>query len=145
MIGKELTLEEWKSVYGKVPRICVDLVIKGREGVVLVKRGGHDSGPGKGKWHLPGKGIKFGESVEHAIRRTALDETGLRVRVKKFVGYYEYLPPLSFGHPISLVFLVEAVGGRLHDRDGRETGYFRKLPKDMAFDHDKVLKKAGFG
>ena len=139
-----LPQKEYMKIYSKVPRPAVDLIIKTKNGIVLVKRGENDLGPGKGKWHLPGKTIFYGETVKQAIERTAKNETGLKVKVRKFLGYKEYRIGVTFGFPLSLVFLAEAVSGKLHDSEGREINVFKKLPKNIGFGHRELLKRAGY-
>ncbi len=136
--------KEFEKIYSKVPRIAVELIISSKRGVVLVKRGRGDAGPGKGTWHLPGKTLMFGETIRHLAMRTAEDETGLNVRIKKFIGYHEYRPGVAYGHVVSLVFLAEAAGGTLHDKQGRKIRFFKKLPKNIGFGHRKILLNAGF-
>jgi ADP-ribose pyrophosphatase YjhB (NUDIX family) len=128
-------------IYKKVPRICVELIVHGPKGVVLIKRGPHDDGPGKGTWHLPGKTMLYGETVAQAIRRAAKDETGLRVRVVRFLGYHEYGLKVTYGHPIVLQFLVKPAGGKLKDSNGRDIAYFKRPPKNTGFGHDRIIRK----
>ncbi|MEM4202304.1 MAG: NUDIX domain-containing protein, partial [Candidatus Hadarchaeum sp.] len=59
------------------PALTVDLVIKLRGGVVLVKR---KNEPYQHRWALPGGFVEYGEKVEDAAVREALEETGLRVK-----------------------------------------------------------------
>jgi ADP-ribose pyrophosphatase YjhB (NUDIX family) len=141
MKAKRLTHVEYLRIYRRVPRICVELIIKSKQGVVLVKRGLNEVGPDKGKWHLPGKTIYYGETVAQALRRTARDETGLRVQIVRFLGYHQYPPKAGFGSPLSLFFLAKPLGGTLRDRDGREIAYFEKLPRNMGFGHARIIKK----
>ena len=43
----------------------------------MVERGGH---PLKGYWSLPGGLVETGESLDEAVRREVLEETGLKVK-----------------------------------------------------------------
>ena len=72
---KKLPYKEFLSIYRKVPRLCVDLVVKNKNGVLLTKR---DIKPSKGMWHIPGGTILYDESVKDAIKRVAKEETGLK-------------------------------------------------------------------
>ncbi len=44
-------------------------------------------------WHIPGGGIDEGESMEQALRREVLEETGIDVSGYQFV----FVPPISSG------------------------------------------------
>lgn len=51
MNSKPFTLEEYKEIFSKVPRLCVAVVIKTNEGIVMMLRklpSWHN------QWHLPG-------------------------------------------------------------------------------------------
>ncbi len=56
----------------------VGAVVLDGDRVVLVKRG---HAPLKGEWSLPGGAVELGETLEDAIRREVLEETGLDVAV----------------------------------------------------------------
>lgn len=105
-----LSKKEYNNIYSKVPRICVDLVIKSRAGVLLIKR---DIQPYRNKWHLPGGRILFRETIDDAIQRIAKKEIGCSVTIKKQVGAMEFLKEVQDGnkrHSVSIVFLVEPNG-----------------------------------
>lgn len=51
---------------------------------LLLVRRAHD--PGAGLWSVPGGRVEAGESDEQAVRREALEETGLHVTVGLLVG-----------------------------------------------------------
>jgi 8-oxo-dGTP diphosphatase len=56
-------------------------------------------------WVPPGGGVEFGESLEEALKREFVEETGLIIQVKEFRFVVEVLrPPL---HAIELFFTVE--------------------------------------
>src|SRR5437899_979430 len=69
-----------------IPVVAVDSVVKSKEGVVLIKR---KFNPYKGYWSLPGGFVNFREKVEHAVRRETLEETGLKVKTKNFIGVFD--------------------------------------------------------
>jgi len=128
----------------RTPLLTVDIVVKTRGGVVLVRRA---RGPYKGKWALPGGFVRYGEKVEDAAVREALEETGLKVKLLKLVGVYSAPNRDPRGHVVSVCFAARSVGGRL--RAGEEVGEvraFKRIPwEGLAFDHVDILKDAGFG
>jgi 8-oxo-dGTP diphosphatase len=103
---KQLTNKEYNYIYDRVPRACVDLVITNQMGyTLLIKR---DIQPYKGKWSIPGGGVRFRESFEDTIQRIAINELGQKVVIHKQIGAIEFLRELKMGikrHSISIVFL----------------------------------------
>ncbi|MCW2739589.1 MAG: nudF [Blastococcus sp.] len=63
---------------------CVGAVVHDGAGRLLLIRRGHD--PHRGCWSLPGGRVEAGESVEQAVEREVLEETGLVVRAGAPVG-----------------------------------------------------------
>ncbi|TAH26310.1 MAG: NUDIX hydrolase [Cytophagales bacterium] len=60
-------------------------------------------------WSPPGGGLKFGEAIDDCIQREFLEETGLKIAVKKFLGIYEYLQlPL---HAVELFYECQRLEG----------------------------------
>ena len=127
----------------KSPALAVDVVIKTRDGVVLVKRRNE---PYKGMWALPGGFVEYGEKVEFAAIREAEEETGVKVKIQKLLGVYSDPERDPRGHVISVCFLAKRVGGSLKAAsDAKEVMIFKKIPwQKLAFDHAKILKDAGF-
>ena len=127
----------------RFPRVAVDVVIRFPDGkFVLVKR---RYPPFKGFWAIPGGFVEYGETVEEAAVREALEETGLRVRPVRLLGVYSDPGRDPRFHCISIAFLAEPVGGELQ-RGGEclEVGLFRAIPDRVAFDHRRILRDAGF-
>ncbi|MBU0975306.1 NUDIX domain-containing protein, partial [Patescibacteria group bacterium] len=78
---KRLPYKTFKYIYRKVPRLCVDVIVKTPRGIILTKR---SIPPAKGWWHIPGGTILWGETVEQAVKRVAREEVGVEVKIKKF-------------------------------------------------------------
>ena len=69
--------------YPSRPLVGVGAVVVGADGrVLLVKRRNE---PLAGRWSLPGGLVEVGESLEAAVRREVLEETGLHVGVGPLV------------------------------------------------------------
>jgi 8-oxo-dGTP diphosphatase len=62
-------------------------------------------------WSFPGGGLEFGETLEFALKREFLEETGLNIQPQQFAFGCEFLnQPL---HAIELYFQVAEVSGKL--------------------------------
>lgn len=126
------------------PSITVDIIIPTSDGIVLVKRA-HD--PYKGKWALPGGFVRYGEMVEDAAVREAEEETSLKVKLRKIVGVYSDPSRDPRGHVVSVCFLAARINGRLLAKgDAADARIFKDIPwGELAFDHSRILRDAGFG
>ncbi len=141
-----LTAEEFKSIYSKVPRTTVEIILKSPKGIYLTLR---DIEPCKGKWHLPGGTVYFGESLNGAVQRIAKKELGIDVITGsiKYAGYIEYPGHYNAGidHPIGLAFEVNRYDGTLTiDKEASKGGWFSKVPKNMHEDQDIFLTTNGY-
>ena len=128
----------FNKIYSKVPRLCVDLIIKNKKRFVFTKR---DILPCKGMWHIPGGTILLGENIAQGIKRIAKYETGLNVRIEKFLCILEYPKNIS-GKVISLVYLLKPNGGKLRgSKDGMNIDFFKRiLEKIIKFQKDFLYK-----
>jgi len=126
------------------PSITVDIIITISDCIVLVKRA-HD--PYKGNWALPGGFVRYGEMVEDAAVREAEEETSLKVKLRKIVGVYSDPSRDPRGHVVSVCFLAARINGRpLAKGDAAEARIFKDIPwGELAFDHSRILRDAGFG
>ncbi|RLK06840.1 NUDIX domain-containing protein [Tenacibaculum discolor] len=125
-------------------KVAVDAVVFGYQqkelSVLLIKRGIE---PFKGAWALPGGLVLENESLEHAVERELLEETGVTI---------DYLEQLyTFGTPkrdprnrvISVTYfgLVSPNHFKISaNTDAAEVQWFpiHELPK-LAFDHNLIL------
>lgn len=73
--------------------------------------------PLKGYWSIPGGLLETGETLETAVKREVLEETGLRVEVLSFFEIFERIMPDNAGrtayHYLLVDFLCRPVGGKL--------------------------------
>ncbi len=140
-----LTQKEFETIYSKVPRLTVEILVKNGNGAVyLTKRAIQ---PCKGQWHLPGGTVRFGEPMQDAVKRIAKRELGVNVIAMKNVGYMEY--PSHYEHgldsPVGIVFEVESYEGALiPNKESTEADWFTKLPESMHADQDTFLISHGY-
>ncbi|MCX6703570.1 MAG: NUDIX domain-containing protein [Candidatus Zambryskibacteria bacterium] len=139
-----LTDEEFYTIYGRVPRLNVDLIIRSNEGVLFSQRAIE---PIKGFWHLPGGTVYKTEKIEEAAVRIAKKETNLDVKVLGCLGYMEFLSEMRNGveiHSISIVMEVEAVRGEAKpDEHATAVKYFMVLPEPVSKEHGVFLTEKG--
>jgi 8-oxo-dGTP diphosphatase len=104
--------------YPKHPLPGVGALIFHRNSILLVQRA---RTPLKGYWSLPGGLIESGETIEDALRREVLEETGLIVRPKKMFEIFERIILDTQGraeyHYILHDYLCRVVGGELKAGD----------------------------
>ena len=134
-----LSAAEFKKFYSRVPRLCVEVIVKKSSGVLLTKR---LIRPWKGFWHFPGGTVRYGESLEQAVARIGRGEIGLKVSIKKVLG------PLEFFHSdegqlhvVSLGCLVKVSGGAMKGGwQGEELKFFKRIPKKIIKEHARFLR-----
>ena len=119
----------------KNPLPTVDIIIEIQDGIVLIKRKNKPYG-----WALPGGFVDYGESLEQAAKREALEETGLKVTLQGQFRAYSDPGRDPRQHTISTVFIATAEGSPLAGDDAQDTGIFSQqdLPA-LVFDHARIL------
>jgi ADP-ribose pyrophosphatase YjhB (NUDIX family) len=91
------------------PQLAVSAAIFRAQNILLVRRA---RAPGKGFWSLPGGRVEFGESLEIALKREVMEETGLTIDVVGLAGWREVLPRASGGgHYVIMPFAARWVSG----------------------------------
>lgn len=139
MSAKKLPLEEFQYIYSKVPRLCVDVVLKTEEGILFSKR---DIPPAQGMWHLPGGTVYFGETHEEAVKRVAKEEMGIEVKVIRCLGVIEYGMKFSTGWSTAVAYLVEQTGGEFSGSyQAKELKFFKDIPENTIPEPAKFLRK----
>jgi 8-oxo-dGTP diphosphatase len=125
----------------KNPALTVDAVIVKDGEIVLIQRKGE---PFRGQYALPGGFVEYGETVEAALRREVLEETGLVVEIASLVGVYSDPGRDPRGPVVSVAFTATIVGGVLAgDSDAEKAMLWdiAKLPP-LAFDHARIVQDA---
>lgn len=122
----------------KNPVPTVDIVIaEPGKGVALVERRFEPHG-----WALPGGFVDYGESVESAAVREALEETGLTVHLRELLGVYSNPARDKRLHTISTVFTAVAGDAeRIRGGDDAAVAAFFPLSElpALTFDHAAIL------
>lgn len=141
---QKLPFEEFKFIFSRVPRICIEVIIQTKEGVLLTLR---DIEPFKGYWHIPGGGLLIGEKIIAAVHRITQEETGLKIKVIRQLPILEYVNLRSsnksgYSHAISIPFLVAPISKRIQgNTQATEIKFFNKLPSKIIPYHKKCLQK----
>jgi ADP-ribose pyrophosphatase YjhB (NUDIX family) len=132
-----LPKQEFDSIYSRVPRLCVEVVIMAPErGVLLAVR---DIPPNVGAWHIPGGTVLFGEPLVEAVKRVARDEIDAEVEVGQLLGYIEYPSHHENGldSPVGIAFATELVSSPDQLPDGCE--WFSRLPDGLYAEQAEFL------
>lgn len=124
-----LSKKEFDFVQKSVPMICVDLIVKNNNKVLLGKRNTY---PYKGLWHIPGGLIHYNETIKDALNRVAKRETGLEIEPIKQLSFHEYINEDPRGHFIGINYIVKKIGGNLKINEfNSELKYFNYIPDNM--------------
>jgi ADP-ribose pyrophosphatase YjhB (NUDIX family) len=119
----------------KNPLPTVDIIIEVADGIILIERKNKPLG-----WALPGGFVDYGESLEQAAVREALEETGLSVKLTHQLKTYSDPDRDPRHHTISTVYIASADGLPRAGDDAARAGVFTRynLPP-LVFDHAKIL------
>ena len=123
------------------PALTTDAVWLHRGRLLVVRRG---RPPFRGRWALPGGFVELEETVEQAVERELLEETGLRGTAGALVGVYSG-PERDPRRPTATVaFLIRGRPGRPRAGDDAADAAWLPLRElgPLAFDHDKIVQDA---
>lgn len=117
--------------------IIIEMIDRPGRPIVLIERQNPPLG-----WALPGGFVDYGESVETAAVREALEETSLSVELIE--QFYVYSDPDRDPrqHTLSVVFIASAIGEPKAADDAKHLQLFEiwQFPQQLCFDHDRILK-----
>lgn len=135
---------EDKTSKQKRPNVAVNAIVL-RDGHILL--GMRKGSSGEGTWGLPGGHLEYMESVEMALARELLEETGLvatTLRLHQIVN--NVMPNTPYAHYIHLDFIVEGMTGEpqlLEPDKCKEWKWFgiNTLPptEEIFFGHQKSI------
>ncbi len=117
--------------------IIIELIDRPNRPIILIERRNEPFG-----WALPGGFVDYGESLETAALREALEETSLQVQLVE--QFYAYSDPQRDPrqHTLSLVFIATATGEPQAQDDAKSLKIFslETIPPQLCFDHDRILQ-----
>lgn len=139
------TPAEFKNIYSRIPRLCVDLVIKTKEGILLTYR---EKNGYEGLWHLPGSTVYLNEKLTSTAKRVAKEELGIEIDIdEKSIGKIEYLKEeetKGFGHSISIVFECKPKSLKFTlDADTSDAKFFKTSPRKIIEEQKIFLENSG--
>ena len=77
--------------------------------------------PLQGYWSIPGGLVETGETLDQAVRREVLEETGLRVKPAEMFGIFERIMRDARGrveyHYLLMDYVCSVTGGKLRAGD----------------------------
>ena len=85
-------------------------------------------------WNLPGGGLESGELPPQAAIRETLEETGLKIKIKRLVGVYGK----PYRNELVFVFTAKVVGGKIQrSSESDETRFFnlKRIPENTIPKH----------
>ncbi|MGB3310864.1 MAG: NUDIX hydrolase [Nodosilinea sp.] len=117
--------------------IIIELLHHPHRPIVLIERHNQPLG-----WALPGGFVDYGESVETAARREAIEETGLTVELIEQLAVYSAPDRDPRKHTLSVVFLATAPADPVAGDDAKTAAIINpwEMPDNLCFDHDRILR-----
>lgn len=137
-----ISYERFKEIYHQVSRVTVEVVLVTPKGIALTLR---RIPPYKGYWHTPGGSVLYKEKVKDAVKRVAEEELGVKIKIKRFLGFWEipeWTQPGGFCHTVGLVFEVRQASGKIKtNSQSSKIKFFKKLPQKMIPEQKRFLEK----
>lgn len=90
-------------------------------------------------WDLPGGGVQFFETMEKALHREILEETGLTTEIKSFIGAYDVIRPQL--HIAIITYFCQYKFGEVVLSDEHDTYCWLKFDQIADYNIPKWLKK----
>jgi len=94
-----------KTTFKQIGIGCGAIVANDKDEILLVKRS-LSSRHEPGTWSRPGGKIEFGETIESALAREILEETGIQIQAIEFLEVSQSVDPENDFHWISLGYFA---------------------------------------
>lgn len=108
----------YNGAYPKHPQLAVGAVIFRKNKVLLVLRG---KPPAHKKWSIPGGSVKLGETLQEAVEREIMEETGLTVQARQPVYTFDVIERDDGGrvrfHYVIVDLMADFISGQLQPGD----------------------------
>ncbi len=116
--------------------IIIELIDKPHRPIILIERLNPPYG-----WAIPGGFVDYGESVETAAKREALEEISLEVELIQQFHVYSEPNRDPRKHTLSIIFIATAKGTPQAADDAKSVGIFNswEIPSNLCFDHSKII------
>lgn len=143
METKKLTEEEYKFIFSRVPRLCLDFIVVKDKSLLLAQR---DIAPSKGCWALPGGMLHKGETIKQGAERILNDEIGIKDFSMEMIGFIEFIHEIDQQginmHNISIVFLVHYTNEEpVAKSQATEIKFFKEIPLNIHKEHGFFIEK----
>lgn len=140
---RPLTIEEFRSIYSRVNRLNVEVIIPTEDGILLTLR---SIEPYLGEWYFPGGTVYYREKITEAVKRVAWEDLGVEVEVVKLLGYIEYPSIAKYGKidaPVGLAFECRLLSTDfVVDCDqSSEIQFFKKLPDNIIKEQKEFIEE----
>ena len=122
--------------------MAVGAVVRRGDEILLVRRA---RGAAVGQWAVPGGRVEFGEGLKAAVAREVREETGLDVRVGRFLGWAERMgdDPAAY-HYVILDFAAEPLDPDAPPRAGDDADDVAWVPTNAIETYPLVTGLAEF-
>ena len=124
-------------------RTVTAIVMFPNKKILLVKRGTKIF---KGYWALPGGRVNTGETIEQAVVREVIEETGIHDRIVRKIGEYHETgikDEIEYNYHAAC-FLAKPTGGKIKGQEKEIEDVklvdLKDIPERLAFKHSSMIK-----
>jgi ADP-ribose pyrophosphatase YjhB (NUDIX family) len=138
-----LNKSEYDSIYSKVPRLSVEVLLTNDLGAILMTKRAIEPCT---QWCVPGGTVYYGETLLEAVRRVGRRELSIEIETAQFLGYVEYRSHYYQGIDslVALMFRVDRFTGvPTHNVEASASAWFTEIPDDIHEDVDQFLLDHG--
>lgn len=132
--------------------VGVGALILNSEGKLLIAQRGPKAKNERGRWEIPGGGVEFGETFEHAIIREIREELAVEIEVGALLALCDHIIPDEHQHWVSPTYFARITSGEpriLEPEKCAAIGWFsldeaEQLPLSLVTQHDVATLRERF-